>query len=67
MTAAIDPDKRYVDVYYRFIFVGKYDAVPRYGYAIRQLIKEFQMLPDRFWFPGPVPDVDLAHVDSGLK
>jgi glycosyltransferase involved in cell wall biosynthesis len=52
--------KRYVDVYYRFIFVGKYDAVPRYGYAIRQLIKEFQMLPDRFWFPGPVPDAELA-------
>jgi len=52
--------KRYVDVYYRFIFVGKYDAVPRYYAAIRGLIAEFQMLPDRFWFTGPVPDEELA-------
>ncbi len=27
--------KRYVDVYYRFIFVGRYDAVPRYYSAVR--------------------------------
>jgi glycosyltransferase involved in cell wall biosynthesis len=52
--------KRYVDVYYRFIFVGNYDAVPRYHYAVRALIGEFKMLPDRFWFTGPVPDIELA-------
>ena len=52
--------KRYVDIYYRFIFVGRYDAVPRYHAAVRALIAEFQMLPDRFWFTGPVPDRELA-------
>ncbi len=30
--------KRYVDAYYRFIFVGKQDAVPRYYSAIRSLM-----------------------------
>ena len=52
--------KRYVDSYYRFIFVGRYDGVPRYYAQVRALIDEFQMLPDRFWFTGPVPDADLA-------
>ena len=52
--------KRYVDSYYRFIFVGRYDGVPRYYAQVRALIAEFQMLPDRFWFTGPVPDEDLA-------
>jgi glycosyltransferase involved in cell wall biosynthesis len=52
--------KRYVDSHYRFIFVGRYDAVPRYGYAVRALIAEYQWLPDRFVFTGPVTDVDLA-------
>jgi glycosyltransferase involved in cell wall biosynthesis len=52
--------KRYVDSYYRFIFVGRYDGVPRYYAQIRALIAEFKMLPDRFWFTGPVPDDDLA-------
>jgi glycosyltransferase involved in cell wall biosynthesis len=52
--------KRYVDSFYRFIFVGRYDAVPRYHAAIRALIAEYQMLPDRFWFTGPVPDDELA-------
>ena len=52
--------KRYVDSYYRFIFVGKYDAVPRYYDAIRALIAEYQMLPERFWFPGAVPDAELS-------
>ena len=52
--------KRYVDVVYRFIFVGNDDAVPRYYDAIRALIAEYQMLPDRFWFTGPVPDAELA-------
>ncbi len=52
--------KRYVDSYYRFIFVGRYDGLPRYYAQIRALIHEFRMLPDRFWFTGPVPDEDLA-------
>ena len=52
--------KRYVDSYYRFIFVGRYDGVPRYYAQVRALISEYQMLPDRFWFTGPVPDEDLA-------
>jgi glycosyltransferase involved in cell wall biosynthesis len=52
--------KRYVDSYYRFIFVGRTDGVPAYYAQIRALIDDFQMLPDRFWFTGPVPDEDLA-------
>ncbi|MEP6720531.1 MAG: glycosyltransferase family 4 protein, partial [Variovorax sp.] len=52
--------KRYVDSYYRFIFVGRYDGVPRYYARIRAMLAEFRMLPDRFWFTGPVPDADLA-------
>jgi glycosyltransferase involved in cell wall biosynthesis len=52
--------KRYVDIYYRFIFVGKYDAVPRYFSTVKALIAEYMMLPDRFLFTGQVPDVELA-------
>lgn len=52
--------KRYVDAYYRFIFVGRYDGVPRYYASVRALIAEYDMLPERFLFTGPVPDVDLA-------
>ncbi|HEY0874666.1 MAG TPA: glycosyltransferase family 4 protein [Vicinamibacterales bacterium] len=52
--------KRYVDSYYRFIFVGRYDGIPRYYAQVRALIAEYQMLPDRFWFTGPVSDDDLA-------
>lgn len=52
--------KRYVDAHYRFIFVGKYDAVPRYYATIRALMSEYQMLDERFVFTGPVPDEDLA-------
>ena len=52
--------KRNVDSYYRFIFVGRTDGLPRYYAQVRALINEFQMLPDRFWFTGPVPDEDLA-------
>jgi glycosyltransferase involved in cell wall biosynthesis len=52
--------KRYVDAYYRFIFVGRYDALPRYYAQIRALLTQYEMLPDRFWFTGPVPDEDLA-------
>jgi glycosyltransferase involved in cell wall biosynthesis len=52
--------KRYTDNYYRFIFVGRYDGVPKYYAQVRALVSEFQMLPDRVWFTGPVPDDDLA-------
>ena len=52
--------KRYVDSYYRFIFVGRYDGLPRYYAQVRALIAQYEMLPDRFWFTGPVPDEDLA-------
>ena len=52
--------KRYVDAYYRFIFVGRCDAVPHYYHAVRRLVTEYQMLPERFWFTGPVPDAELA-------
>jgi glycosyltransferase involved in cell wall biosynthesis len=52
--------KRYVDTEYRFIFVGRTDAVPRYGAAIRALVRTYQMLPERFWFVGAVPDEELA-------
>jgi glycosyltransferase involved in cell wall biosynthesis len=52
--------KRYVDAYYRFIFVGRCDAVPGYYAQIRALVNEYRMLSDRFWFTGAVPDEDLA-------
>jgi L-malate glycosyltransferase len=52
--------KRYVDAYYRFIFVGRYDAVPHYYAMIRALISEFKMLQERFIFTGPVSDEELA-------
>lgn len=52
--------KRYVDSYYRFIFVGRYDVVPRYYAQIRALIDTYSMPPDRFIFAGHVPEPDLA-------
>ena len=52
--------KRYVDSYYRFIFVGRYEALPRYYATIRALILEYRMLPERFLFTGSVPDEDLG-------
>ena len=52
--------KRYVDEYYRFIFVGRYDVVPRYYAAIRALMAEYKMPQERFVFTGPVPDAELA-------
>jgi len=52
--------KRYVNTEYRFIFVGKTNAVPRYYDTVRALIAEYQMPADRFMFTGPVPDEDLA-------
>ena len=52
--------KRYVDAYYRFIFVGRYDVVPQYYSMIRGLMTEYRLLNDRFIFTGPVPDEELA-------
>jgi glycosyltransferase involved in cell wall biosynthesis len=52
--------KRYVDAYYRFIFVGRYDVVPRYYAMVRALMSEYRLLNDRFIFTGPVPDEELA-------
>ena len=52
--------KRYVDTQYRFIFVGREDAVPHYYATVRALIAEYKMLPERFWFTGAVPDDELA-------
>jgi glycosyltransferase involved in cell wall biosynthesis len=52
--------KRYVNEQYRFIFVGKTDATPRYFAAIQGLIERFRMPPGRFIITGSVPDEDLA-------
>jgi glycosyltransferase involved in cell wall biosynthesis len=52
--------KRYVDAFYRFIFVGKCDAVPAYYSVIRSLMSEYKLLQDRFIFTGPVSDEELA-------
>jgi hypothetical protein len=52
--------KRYVDAYYRFIFVGRFDVVPRYYSMIRALMTEYRFLNDRFLFTGPVSDRELA-------
>ena len=52
--------KRYVDTDYRFIFVGRTDGVPRYYAAIRALVAEYKMMPERFIFTGPVPAAELA-------
>ena len=52
--------KRYIDAYYRFIFVGRFDVVPRYYSMIRALMTEFGLLNDRFVFTGPISDEELA-------
>jgi L-malate glycosyltransferase len=52
--------KRYVSEQYRFVFVGKTDATPKYYAAVQGMIDRFRMPPGRFIFTGAVPDVDLA-------
>jgi glycosyltransferase involved in cell wall biosynthesis len=52
--------KRYVDAYYRFIFVGRVDVVPKYYAMVRALMTEYRLLNDRFIFTGAVPDEELA-------
>jgi glycosyltransferase involved in cell wall biosynthesis len=52
--------KRHVSEQYRFVFVGKTDATPKYYDAVQALIARFRMPPGRFIFTGPVPEADLA-------
>ena len=52
--------KRYVSEEYRFVFVGKTDATPKYYAAVQSMIARFRMPPGRFIFTGPVPEEDLA-------
>ena len=52
--------KRYVDAFYRFIFVGREDAVPRYYDTIRALMVQLDLPTERFVFTGPVSEDDLA-------
>lgn len=52
--------RRYIDLNSRFIFVGRHDAVPSYFAAIRALMQEHRLPPDRVWFAGPVPVAELA-------
>ena len=52
--------KRYVDTDYRFLFVGRTNAVPRYYATLRALILQYEMPPERFLFTGAVPDAELA-------
>ena len=52
--------KRYVDTDYRFIFVGRTNAVPAYYATIRALMLQYEMPSDRFLFVGAVPDDELA-------
>jgi len=52
--------KRYVNVDYRFLFVGNYDVVPRYHAALRAMIDQYEMPKERFLFLGALTDDELA-------
>jgi glycosyltransferase involved in cell wall biosynthesis len=52
--------RRYIDLDYRFIFVGRHDAVPAYFAAIRALMQQHRLPTDRVWFTGAVPAAELA-------
>jgi len=52
--------KRSIDAFYRFVFVGRTDGIPRYYAAVRALAIRFKMLPERFLFVGAVTDWELA-------
>src|SRR5262249_25292104 len=52
--------KRYVDAYYRFIFVWRVHVVARSYASIRGLMAEYGLQNDRFVFTGAVPDRELA-------
>ena len=52
--------KRSIDAFYRFVFVGRAEGMPRYYAAVRALAARFKMLPERFLFVGAVTDWELA-------
>ena len=53
--------KRYVDAYYRFIFVGRYDVVPRYYSMIRALMTRVPAAATTASSsPARCPDEELA-------
>ena len=52
--------RRYVDDDYRFVFVGRTDAVPRYTATLQALVRQYRMPAERFLFTGAVPDAELA-------
>jgi glycosyltransferase involved in cell wall biosynthesis len=52
--------KRYVDSYYRFVFVGRCDAVPGYYAMLRALLLTYGIRPERVLFTGAVSDAELA-------
>ena len=52
--------RRYVDADYRFICVGRTDAVPHYYSALRTQMLDYGLPSDRFLFPGMVPEEELA-------
>ena len=49
-----------IDAFYRFVFVGRAEGMPRYYAAVRALAARFKMLPERFLFVGAVTDWELA-------
>jgi glycosyltransferase involved in cell wall biosynthesis len=58
--------KRYVDEQYRFVFVGRTDATPRYYSAIRALLERYRMPQGRFIFTGAVPDADRRRTAASV-
>jgi glycosyltransferase involved in cell wall biosynthesis len=52
--------RHHVDNNYRFLFVGRTDAVPRYYAALRGLMAEYRMPADRCVFTGPAAEADLG-------
>jgi glycosyltransferase involved in cell wall biosynthesis len=52
--------RRYIDLDCRFIFAGRSDAVPAYVTALRALVLDHGLPPDRVWFTGAVPTAELA-------
>ena len=51
---------RYVDAGARFLFVGRFDVVPKYYSAIRALIAHYGLRTDRVVFTGAVSDEELV-------
>jgi len=57
--------KRYVDSYYRFIFVGRYDGLPRYNAQVRALIASEAELAGRDTVAMPYRTVAYLSVKDG--